>query len=138
MKNRLALLLAYIGALDCVFVPVLFGAAIQQPFFPFPGLYFLEISLLGFVGLISAMQNPVEKPVWGQYAPWGTAGILLAFNILGAWTIGLYLIPGTLAFLGVGFLQAEKATKIWQRINIFLVAAFVQGILMLAVIWISR
>ncbi len=132
MKNRLALLLAFVGAADCVVVPVLFGAGIQQqPFFPLPGLYFLEIALLGLVGLVSARQNPAG---WGQSVPWGIAGVLRAFNVLGAWTIGLYLIPGTLAFLGVGWLLTEGRQKVWRGLGVFLLAALAQGILMLVLV----
>lgn len=134
MKTKFIALLAFLGAVDCVLVPVLFGAAIQQSFFPLPGLYFLEIALLGVVGLVHAMRNPTGEVGGGHDIPWGIAGVLLAFNVLGAWTIGLYLIPGTLAFLGVGWLLAEKGQKVGRGLGIFLLAALGQGILMLVLV----
>ncbi len=132
MKRKLAVLFAFVGAGDCVYVAVLFGMTLQQPLFPLPGLYFLEIVLLGLVGLVSTLQNRAEKTGWGQFAPWGIAGILLTFNILGLWTIGLFLIPGTLSFLAAGMLQAEGKQQFGRGLGTFFGGAILQLGLMLA------
>ena len=133
MKRLLLWLIAFVGAADCVFVPILFAASVQQPFFPLPGFYLLEIALLGLLGLMRAVQEPSNFPNWLMNVPWVTAGVLLTFNLLGGFTIGFYLIPGTLAFLVVGFVLAEQQSqKIWQGLGLFLVAAIAQAGLMLA------
>jgi len=133
MKRVFLWLLAFAGVANCVFVPLLFAASMQLPFFLLPGLYFIEIAALGLLGVVSVVRAQSTPSGWLGNIPWITAGVLLAFNILGAWTIGLFLIPGTVSFLGVGFFLAERQ-KIWQGLGLFLVAAIAQAGLMLALI----
>jgi hypothetical protein len=135
MKLTFLWLLAFVGAADCVLIPSLFAASNQQPFFPLPGLYFFEIALLGLLVLASAVRDRSQTSFWMDFLPWIAAGILLAFNILGAWTIGFFLFPGTISFLGVGFLLAGKESrKIVEGLGLFLVASVAQSVLMLALI----
>jgi hypothetical protein len=135
MKRIFLWLLALLGAANCVFIPILFTASIQQPFFPVPGLYFLEIALIGLLGLISVIREQSNFPHWLGNVPWIAAGVLLTFNILAGFTIGFYLIPATLSFLAVGFILSEqKSQKIWQSLGLFLIAAISQAALMLALI----
>jgi len=51
-SNRVLFLvrgLAIVAAINCVIVPMLFAQ--QQPLFPLPGLYLIEIAVLGILGL---------------------------------------------------------------------------------------
>jgi hypothetical protein len=135
MKRPFLWLLAFVGAADCVVVPILFAVSIQQAFFPLPGLYFLEIALLGLLALISTVREQPISPHWLEYVPWITAGVLLTFNLLGGLTIGFYLIPGTLSFLAAGIILSDKiGKKIWQGLGLFFVTAITQAVLMLALI----
>lgn len=92
-------ILGAVGAVVCSIVAVL--TAISQgsapgDLLPFPGLYLLEIAIIGIFGFFSVLQWDT-MPIW-RVVPWVGSGILLAFVILGAWTIGLYLIPAMIAF----------------------------------------
>ncbi len=122
--------LAVAGAANCVIVP-LFFASMQQPLFPLPGLYLLEIALVGLAGLASLLPAASPENRWG-WVPWAAAGVLLAFVILGAWTIGFFLIPAALAFLVAGVLTRSHSP--WPPVAVLLAAALGQAALVLALV----
>lgn len=104
-----------LGALNCVLVSILFSfSQIQLPdgdlsnIWPFPAIYLIEITTLGFICVIAVAKNQNQpKSIWPGI-PWICSGILLAFVILGAWTIGFYLIPAMVLFLIVGILGDRR------------------------------
>ena len=115
-------LAAVIGAANCVIVPLLFAQPGGRDF-PFPGLYFIEIVLLGVaVVLYVALRS-------------AAAGIILAFVILGGFSIGYFLIPAFLAFTFVGVV-ADRQTggPIARHFGLLLVAAIAQAAFMLLAI----
>jgi hypothetical protein len=116
-KRFLEWVLSIIGALDCIIVVVIFSIS-QIPYpdgklidiWPFPLLYFIEISLVGILSVVAVTilrSNSASK--WSAI-PWICSGIILAFVILGAWTIGFFLIPAMICFLFVGIF-ADKRTQ---------------------------
>ena len=106
-----------LGALNCVLVSILFSfSQIQLPdgdlskIWPFPAIYFIEIITLGIMCVIAVAKNQnLPKSIWSGI-PWICSGILLAFVILGAWTIGFFLIPAMVLFLFVG-IMADRRIK---------------------------
>lgn len=102
----------FAGALTCQFVSASFALSELSlrdghpgALFPTPGIYFIEIMLIGLVGFISiANPSAINSKIWKSFS-WICGGILMAFVILGAWTIGFPLIPGMLAFLIPGILS---------------------------------
>lgn len=130
MKRVLPGIPAFVGAANCVYVPFLLMGGLQQPLFPQPGVYFLEIAALGVLGWVSVLSAR------GWFMPWLVAGVLLVFNVLGAWTIGLWLIPATICFLGTGFLHPHRVS-ISQGLAWFVTGILVQGLLMQAWIYLS-
>ena len=106
-----------LGALNCIVVSIFFLFA-QIPYpenelaeiWPFPLIYFIEISILGILCVVAvSMLKSRVKTYWSSI-PWICSGILVAFIILGAWTIGFFLIPAMLLFLVVGIF-ADKRTR---------------------------
>lgn len=125
---------AVIGAITCAAVPLLFVTN-QQPLFPLPGLYFIEIMLLGLLVLVATAARPSR---WGSTMPWIAAGILLAFVILGGFSIGPPLFPAMVAFVVVGVLADwQTGGKIALHLVLFLSAAVIQAMLMLLLIGIA-
>lgn len=123
-------LAAVTGAIICVVVPLLFAQR-QGWDFPFPGLYFIEIALCGVLVMTYVALRLRLLPAWG-IVPWTAAGIILAFVILGGFSIGPFLIPALIGFLAGGVLgDLQSGTPLAQRLGIFLVAAVVQGASML-------
>lgn len=126
-------LLAIVAVVNCIVVPFLFIQN-QSTLFPLPGLYFIEIALSGVLGLISVVIEHDENSPW-HMVPWIVAGILLAFVVLGVFSIGFFLIPATVAFLGVGILGDRRLDRrMVYHVGLFLVAAAVQATIMLTAV----
>lgn len=122
-------LLALVGTAVCVGVPFLFIPG-QQPLYPLPGLYFLEIVGLGLVALVSLLFDHPPASQWAA-VPYGAAGVLLAFVVLGAWTIGFFLAPACVAFSLAGVsADRRRGRPMIRHLAIFLIAAFAQAGLM--------
>jgi hypothetical protein len=106
-----------LGALNCILVSIVFlFTQITYPggelidIWPFPLFYFIEITIIGILCVVAvAMLKTNAKSFWSGIL-WICSGILVAFVILGAWTIGFYLIPAMLLFLLVGIF-ADKRTQ---------------------------
>jgi hypothetical protein len=63
--------------------------------------------------------------------PWVAAGILLAFVILGGFSIGFYLIPALIAFTVTGMMiDLQTGGSMGQHLGLLLVAAVAQGAIM--------
>lgn len=121
-------LAALVGALNCVLVPALFA---EQNAFPLPGLYFIQIVLvgLGVLGVVAA--QPEKGSTWLAW-PWAAAGVMLAFVILGGFSIGPYLIPAFLAFVVTGVLVDRPSGGAMARhVGLLLVAAVIQAAVMI-------
>jgi hypothetical protein len=120
-------LAALIGALNCVLVPALFA---EQNAFPLPGLYFIQIILvgLGVLGIVAA--RPRKGLPWLAW-PWAAAGVMLAFVVLGGFSIGPYLVPAFLAFVVTGVLvDLEGGGAMARHAGLLLVAAVIQAAVM--------
>jgi hypothetical protein len=122
-------LAALVGAVNCIFVPLAF-AQNQGRLFPLPGLYFVEIALLGVLVLVFVAARTGLEARW-LALPWIAAGIVLAFVILGGFSIGPYLIPAFLAFVVTGVLvDIQTGRAMAKHLGILVVAAVAQGALM--------
>ena len=104
-----------LGAINYVLVSILFSFSQIQlsdgdlsNIWPFPAIYFLEMITLGIMCVIAVARNKIQpKSIWSGI-PWICSGILFAFVILGAWTIGFYLIPAMVLFFIVGIMADRR------------------------------
>ena len=104
-----------LGAINCILISILFSLSqIQVPggdlsdIWPLPAIYFLEIITLGIMCVIAVAKNQDQPNSFWSGIPWICSGILFAFVILGAWTIGFYLIPAMILFLIVGIMGDRR------------------------------
>ena len=104
-----------LGAINCILISILFSLSqIQLPggdlsdIWPLPAIYFLEIIILGIMCVIAVAKNQDQPNFFWSGIPWICSGILFAFVILGAWTIGFYLIPAMILFLIVGIMGDRR------------------------------
>ena len=127
---RVEWILSSIAALNCIVVVVLF-AFINNPDkitdfsnqWPFPILYFIEIIAVGVVGIIAmGYLHRQENSNWSAIF-WICSGILLSFVILGAWTIGFFLLPAMVVYLVLGILSDKRTGNDIPRHLIYFVAA---------------
>ncbi len=126
--------LVFFGAVVCLVVVFLFASDQPNELWPFPGIYFLEITLLVLFGAGSRLFESAQAKPTMTAAPWITGGALLPFVILGAFTIGLFLIPGMLAFILSGiFSDIQQKIGYAGHISIAAMAALIQAALMIAV-----
>lgn len=122
-----------VGAVNCILVPALFAQPGGRDF-PLPGLYFVEITLLGVLVMVFVTIRPRLDIRWNAF-PWAAAGIILTFVILGGFSIGYYLIPALVAFVVVGVLANRQSGGATMRhIGLMSVAAVIQGAVMLLAI----
>lgn len=130
VKRIMEWIAALIGAATCLVVPAMFIQAGDE--FPLPALYLIEIALIGLlvVYFVYARHHLSER--W-RVVPWIAAGIMLAFVILGGFSIGLYLIPALIAFAGLGILIDWEAggLAIARHLALLILAAVAQGAVMI-------
>jgi hypothetical protein len=125
--------LPILGTAICLVTSVLVWRWVSslQAIWPLPGLYFVEIPLVCAVaaGLFLLGGAP------GRAAVWSSAGILIAFSLLGAFSVGLYYFPVAVIFIIAALIVDVKAKRsLLVHLAVYFAAALVQGVLMLAVI----
>lgn len=119
-------LASLVGAANCILVPAMFAQS-QRPLFPFPGLYFLQIGLIGLGVLAFVAARPNVNPRW-LALPWVAAGLVLAFVVLGGFSIGPFLIPAFLAFVATGVLvDLQTGGPMGRHLGYLLLAAVAQA-----------
>jgi hypothetical protein len=124
VKRLLEWIAAAVGAINCVTIPVLFASR-QQPIFLLPGLYFIELILLGLLVLVATAVQPSR---WRGEIPWIAAGILLTFFFVAGFSIGPLLTPALIAFVVVGVLvDWQTGSNIGKHIGLFFIAAVAQA-----------
>lgn len=122
---------ALIGAANCVVVPLLFIRPGSD--FPLPALYLVEIALIGLLTLYYVFARYQLDQRW-DIVPWVAAGLILAFVILGGFSIGPYLIPALIAFTGLGILieWETDGLSIVKNLGLLIAAALIQAAVMIA------
>jgi hypothetical protein len=125
--------LAAIGAGICIGAAAAFWRSQSDHLWPIPGLYLIEVAALGVVGFVSLTVRAQAGSGW-RIVPWIVTGVLLAFVILGAWTIGQPLFPALLAFLIAAILASLQSKRLIRYLGALLMAGTVQAGVMLAVV----
>ena len=98
---------------------------------PLPGLYLVEMVALSIIGMLSiVLGNPP-----GGTVSWVVAGVLLAFVVMGAWSIGPLFLPIALIFAVTAILADRgRNRRIVFQLGLSVIAAIAQVALMLAAI----
>ena len=95
---------------------------------PLPGLYVLEMLMLSGVGLIGAFRD------WTK-AIWAVAGAVVAFSVMGAWSIGFAFLPTAVLFTLAAILATRrKRQNLVANVLVWVCAGIVQASMMLIVI----
>ena len=126
--------LAAVGVSICVGAALVVWRSQSYNQWPFPALYLIEIVALGMAGFIGLITRAKGAVCWDS-VPWGVAGALLAFVILGAWTIGPLLLPAMLVFLIAATVADMGPNPRWiHHLGICMIAGVSQASLMFVVI----
>lgn len=138
MRRAFEWVLAIVGAANGLFVVEAFvqfelsnGKSILDLFFA-PGIYFLEIFAISLLAIVSLWKNDDK---WLQRL-WAGNGALLGLVVLGAWPIGVPLIPSLTLFVILGIsISMRKKRSLLHSGGMVLKFLALQVIFMLIVIW---
>ena len=137
MVSRLERILAIMAAVVCLAITLVFWFSLSpyQSMWPLPGLYFVEMVSLSFISTFIFVRGDPR----GSLMTWVAAGVISAFSILGAASVGFFYLPVALMF-GVIALTWDVRNKqqLMAHLGIFLMAGIVQSVLMLAAIWLRN
>jgi hypothetical protein len=125
--------LAVLGALACLVITALIWRSISanQPMWPLPALYFIELPVVGMIAAGLAWLGGPQA----QRVAWGAAGIFLAFSLIGAWSVGFFYLPVALIFTAAAaVVDIKDRQAVLPHLGIFLVAGVGQVVLMLVAI----
>jgi asparagine N-glycosylation enzyme membrane subunit Stt3 len=100
-----------------------------------PGVYLLEMMAMGVIGAFSVVNGNAERlSAWGAVT-WAVVGVLAAFVVLGAWSIGLLFLPAVLIFAIVAILSDRRRSQnIILHLGLCVMAGLAQAGVMLAAI----
>ncbi len=102
--------------------------AVTQTTWPFPALYFIELAALA---LGCALAYTVRSPFRATLT-WVTVGVLAAFSILGAWTVGLYYALVTVLFFVMAVMaDVRRKVRLLPHVGLGILAAVTQAAAML-------
>ncbi len=103
----------------------------HQEIFPLPALYLLEMIVASLVAAIGTFKDGER---WGRVI-WAAGGIIAAFVLMGAWSIGFLFIPTAIFVLITALLSRQRRHTQFLIGAIIYAGAFVtQIILMFAAI----
>lgn len=125
--------LAIVGVAVCAVISALIWQSVRayQPMWPLPALYLLEMVALS---IAAALGNARDSATGGRVA-WGTIGAMLAFVVMGAWSVGLLYFPVVLLLAIAGILRdRRRRLNMAIHLGICAAAAVAQVALMLAAI----
>ena len=128
-------LLAALAAAICLILCALIWQAVsaQQPMWPLPALYLLEMLAASILGVWDIWSGETRQH--GAIVTWVVTGILLAFVIIGAWSVGFLFIPVT-GLLAISAVLSDRrlGRNLALHLGVGFAAALAQAALMLGVI----
>ncbi len=139
IRRGVAIGLAAVSTAALLLVVTLFGQSQASPdlrsLWPLPGLYLLEIAVLALASWFGIVFSGPDRPAWLPALPWAAGGALFAFVVLGAWTIGLFLLPGAVGLLASAWLAGvDPRGEPTSRPVLFLTAALIQAAVIFVVV----
>jgi asparagine N-glycosylation enzyme membrane subunit Stt3 len=130
-------ILAVIGTAICLIVCILIWRVFsaQQPMWPLPDLYLAEMLAACLLGIWCIWNSGTGRSLLRGYLVWLVVGVLFAFVIMGAWSVGFLFLPVAGLFAVTAVLSDRRQhEKLVFHLGAGLAAAVAQASLMLFVI----
>ena len=130
-------ILAVIGTAVCLIISILIWQVLsaEQPMWPLPDLYLLEMLAACLLGIWCIWNSGSGASSLRGYLTWMVVGILFAFVIMGAWSVGFLFLPVAGLFTVTAVLSdLRQHEKLVFHLGAGLAAAVAQASLMLFVI----
>lgn len=107
----------------------------QQLMWPVPDLYLLEMIAASMLSMFDILRNESNQPYIRGKLVWAAIGVLLAFVVIGAFSVGLMYAP-VAGLIGVAAILSDRRQghSLGIHIGIGLAAALIQVGLILIVI----
>jgi hypothetical protein len=124
-------ILALLGAVFCLAITILVwrGVSANQSMWPAPGLYFIEVAVV----CVAAVGLLLGGGAAGRAALWVSAGIVSAFSLLGAFSVGLYYFPVVVLLIFAALAADKRAGQsMLGHMGLFFAAGILQAALILA------
>jgi hypothetical protein len=135
--SRLERILITLAAAICLVITLLFWFRISgyQNMWPLPSLYFIELVAISTISAFIFVRGDPR----GSLITWVAAGVISAFSILGAFSIGFFYLPIALIFTVVSVTSdVRNKQHITAHLAIFLFAGILQFVLMfIAIRWLD-
>ncbi|MGE5072538.1 MAG: hypothetical protein ACM3MF_03850 [Anaerolineae bacterium] len=125
--------LSVLAAGACLFITIAIWRSVSgnQPMWLLPGLYFVEMPA---VALLTAAAFLLGVPASARIA-WVAAGILLAFAVMGAFSVGLFYLPISVMFILLAVLRTVRQdSSLLRGVLVLLAAAVLQAAFMFLMI----
>lgn len=125
--------LAILGAAACLIITTRIWqvVALNQPIWPFPALYLIEMMALSLIAVVFIVQ---DHPLAGAVA-WAIIGAYLGFAVMGAWSVGFYFLPVALPFaIAALSIVRRRKQRALAYFTLSIAAGLLQAALMFAVI----
>jgi len=137
MVSRLERILAILAAVVCLTITLVlwFSISAYQSMWPLPGLYFIEMVSVSFISTFILVRGDPR----GSLITWSATGVISAFSILGAFSVGFFYFPVALMFGVISLIwDVRNKQQFMAHLGIFLIAGIVQSVLMLSAIWLRN
>ena len=125
--------LAVLAAVVCLIITILLWSSVSanQTMWPLPALYFIEMVAFSMISAFIFVRGDRRQ----QSIVWGTAGVMSAFSILGALSVGFFYLPVALTLAAIAVTSdVRNKQHITAHLGVFLIAGITQVALMLAAI----
>jgi hypothetical protein len=135
-KVSIEQILAILGAVLCLSITILVWRTISvyQSMWPAPGLYFIEISAV----CMAAAALLFRTGPAARAAVWVSAGIVLAFSLLAALSVGAYYLPVALLLILAGLAADIRARQsMFVHVGLFFAAGLLQAAFILAMAYLA-
>jgi hypothetical protein len=131
--RKIESILSITAFLFCLAVTIFLWKALEvnQPLWPFPALYFIEMAVLSSIVPFANIRN------WkmARMVIWAIAGLFIGFVILGVLSVGVIYYPIALLILVVAILMEIRSKgNLLLDLGICLLAGVVQVVLMLLIL----
>ncbi len=126
-------ILAVLASIVCLVITLIFWSSIStyQSMWPLPGLYFIEMVVLSAISSYTFLRGDPR----GSFITWGAAGIISAFSIVGAFSVGFFYVPVALMFGVISILwDVRNKQHLLIHLSVFLLAGIMQSVMMFVVI----
>ena len=125
--------LAVLAAVVCLIITIVLWLSVSanQTMWPLPALYFIEMVAFSMISAFIFIRGDRRQ----QFIIWGTAGVISAFSILGALSVGFFYLPVALILAAIAVTSdVRNKQHITAHLGVFLIAGIAQLALMLAAI----